>query len=293
MMFNNLLKATKLAYVAWMGLSLVSCTQSQTQTQTIAERNGWRLGIQSYTFHLFPLTEALDKTRELGIKYIEIYPGHTLGGKWGDQVFGFQMDEQTRKEVKELAGSMGLKIVGTGVFVTDKADEWEKQFTFAKAMDMEFITCEPAVADWSLVEELAKKYDIKVAVHNHPQPSAYWTPDSLLQQIAQRSKLIGSCADVGHWRREGLDQIDCLKKLEGRIVSLHFKDIIAKQQGEAEQHDVIWGTGILDVKGMLNELKRQRFEGVFSIEYEYNWENSVGDIKQCTDYFNELVNEIF
>jgi sugar phosphate isomerase/epimerase len=229
----------------------------------------------------------------LGIKYIEIYPGHTLGGTWGENVFGFEMDEQTRKEVKELAESMGIKIVGTGVFVTDRADDWEKQFAFAKAMDMEFITCEPAVKDWDLVEKLAEKYNIKVSVHNHPQPSGYWTPDSLLQQITQRSKLTGSCADVGHWRREGLDQIDCLKKLEGRLVSLHFKDIIAKQEGETEQRDAVWGTGILDVKGMLNELKRQRFEGVLSIEYEYNWENSVPDIKQCIDYFNEVVNEIF
>ncbi|MDR1557922.1 MAG: sugar phosphate isomerase/epimerase [Tannerellaceae bacterium] len=274
-----------------MGLVLVSCAQNPAQTK--AERNGWRLGMQSYTFHTFPLTEALDKTRELGIRYIEIYPGHTLGGKWGNNVFGYGMDEQTRREVKELAESKGIKIMGTGVFVTDKADEWEKQFAFAKAMDMEFITCEPAIEDWDLVEELAEKYNIRVSVHNHPQPSAYWTPDALLQQISQRGNLIGSCADVGHWRREGLDQTDCLKKLEGRIISLHFKDIVAKQEGETEQHDCIWGTGILEVKDMLNELKRQHFEGVFSIEYEYNWENSVPDIKKCIDYFNEVVNEIF
>ena len=67
--------------------------------------------------------------------------------------------------------------------------------------------------------------------------------------------MIGSSADVGHWRRDGLNQIDCLKKLEGRIISLHFKDIAPKEEGVKEQHDVIWGKGILDVKGMLQELK--------------------------------------
>ena len=58
------------------------------------------------------------------------------------------------------------------------------------------------------------------------------------------------------------------------------------------QHDVIWGKGILDVKGMLQELKRQNFKGYFSIEYEYNWENSVPDIKQCVAYFDKVTNEI-
>jgi sugar phosphate isomerase/epimerase len=272
-------------------LALFACNRENTQTK--AEQNGWRLGIQSYTFHLFPLTEALDKTQELGIRYIEIFPGHKLGGKWGDKVFGFDLDDQSRKEIKELAESKGIRIVGTGVFVAGNSDDWEKMFRLAGDMDMEFITCEPAPEDWDLVESLSQKYSIKVAVHNHPQPSAYWQPELLLAQIADRSKQIGSCSDVGHWRREGLDQTECLKKLDGRVISLHFKDIAAKQEGASEQHDVIWGTGILDVKGMLEELKRQNFKGVFSIEYEYNWENSVPDIRKCIDYFNDTVDGLF
>ncbi|MGV8096625.1 MAG: sugar phosphate isomerase/epimerase family protein [Mangrovibacterium sp.] len=262
------------------------------QAQKKAEKQGWRLGMQSYSFHKFTLTEALDKTQELGLKYIEVFPGHKLGGKWGDQVFGPQLDAKTRKELRELAALKGIKIVSTGVVVTNSPDEWEPLFQFAKDMDMEYISCEPALADWDLVENLVKQYGIKVAIHNHPQPSTYWTPDNLLKAISGRSKLIGSCADVGHWRREGLNQIDCLKKLDGRIISLHFKDIAAKKEGEKEQHDVIWGKGILDVKGMLQELKRQNFKGVFAIEYEYNWDNSVPDIKENIAYFNQVTNEI-
>lgn len=261
--------------------------------QTKAEKNGWRLGMQSYSFHKFSLVEALDKTNQLGIKNIEIYPGHRLGGKWGNQIFDFNLDVSTQREIKELAASKGIKIVGCGVYVAEKSSDWEKMFAFAKQMNLEFISCEPALKDWDMVERLAKQYNIKISVHNHPQPSEYWSPDNLLKAITGRSKLIGSSADVGHWRREGLNQIDCLKKLEGRIISLHFKDIAEKKVGEKEQHDVIWGTGILDVKGMLSELKRQNFKGVFSIEYEYNWDNSVPDIKQCVEYFNQVADELF
>lgn len=274
-------------------LLLIALLALPAMAQTKAEKNGWRLGMQSYSFHKFSLVEAFDKTNQLGIKYIEIYPGHKLGGKWGDKVFDFNLDAATQREIKELAASKGITIVGCGVYVAEKSSDWEKMFKFAKQMDLEFISCEPALKDWDLVERLVKQYTIKISVHNHPQPSDYWTPDNLLKAISNRSKLIGSSADVGHWRRDGLNQIDCLKKLEGRIISLHFKDIAEKKAGEKEQHDVIWGTGILDVKGMLKELKRQKFKGVFSIEYEYNWDNSVPDIKQCIAYFNQVTEELF
>ncbi|MDR2969306.1 MAG: sugar phosphate isomerase/epimerase [Tannerellaceae bacterium] len=262
------------------------------QAQSKAEKNGWRLGMQSFSFHLFSLTEALDKTQELGLKYMEVYPGHKLGGKWGGQIFDFNLDAQTQRELKELAASKGIKIIGTGVYVAEKSSDWEKMFRFAKSMEMEFITCEPALNDWDMVEKLSAQYGIAISVHNHPQPSDYWKPENLLQAIADRNRSIGSCADVGHWRREGLGQIDCLKKLKGRLISLHFKDIAEKKAGEKEQHDVIWGTGILNVEGMLKELKAQEFKGVFSIEYEYNWENSVPDIKKCIQYFNQVTDDI-
>ena len=86
----------------------------------------------------------------------------------------------------------------------------------------------------SIIPSVGSKYDIGISVHNHPQPSQYWTPDNLLNAIVGRNPKIGSSADVGHWRREGLDQIECLKKLDSRIISLHFKDIAEKKAGVKE-----------------------------------------------------------
>ena len=56
--------------------------------------------------------------------------------------------------------------------------------------------------------------------------------------------------------------------------------------------DVVWGTGILQVDEMLNEMKRQNFEGYFTIEYEANWENNLPDIEASIDYFNQVVDQI-
>lgn len=265
-------------------LAAVGCAPKQSA----AEKLGWKLAIQSFTFHKVSFEEALDKTSELGIKYIEAFPGHRLGDKWGDQAFGYGMDEQTRKDILNLAASKGVKIVGSGVFVPSDPSEWEEEFVFAKEMGLEYISAEPPMADWDIVDSLSNQYDIKVAVHNHPRPSTYWTPDSLLNAIEGRSLKLGACADVGHWKRCGLDHLESLRKLDGRIISLHFKDI-APKDAENGPHDVIWGTGILDVPAMLSILKEQGFKGYFAIEYEYNWDNSVPDILRSIEYFNDIL----
>ncbi|MFA7390099.1 MAG: TIM barrel protein, partial [Proteiniphilum sp.] len=97
--------------------------------------------------------------------------------------------------------------------------------------------------------------------------------------------------DVGHYRRMGLDPLECVKKLRGRIISFHFKDI-APVGSDRKLEDVVWGTGILQVDEMLNEMKRQNFEGYFTIEYEANWENNLPDIEASIDYFNQVVDQI-
>lgn len=277
-----------LLFIAAIGL-LSSCTNSSTQTK--AEKNGWKLSMQSYTFHLFSVVEALDKTQELGLHYIEIYPGQKMGEGFGDAKFGYTITSEQQSQLKELAKSKDIKIVSSGVWVPQR-DEWEKIFQFAKDMELEFISAEPVREDWNIVEDLAKQYQIKVAVHNHPNEASYWKPEILLDIIGDRSSLLGSTADVGHYKRMDVDPIPALKKLEGRLFALHFKDI-APEGPENVLEDVVWGKGFLNVKGMLEELKRQKFKGYFTIEYEANWENNLPEIKESIDYFNQIADEIF
>ena len=117
---------------------------------------------------------------------------------------------------------------------------------------------------------------------------------------------MGACADTGHWLRSGLDPVECLEKLEGRVICLHFKDLVAeepkaqdttapkkKKNSEAKaMHDVPWGTGAGNIKAQMAELKRQHFHGAFCVEYEYNWENSVPEIAKCVKFFNATCAEL-
>jgi len=255
-----------------------------------AEKLGWRLGCQAYSFNRFTFYEAVEKTAAVGLRYIEAYPGQRLSQEKPDVKTDHNLSVQDRLEVKKRLADAGVTLVNYGV-VRLSADEGEnrKVFDFAKDMGIETIVSEPPFDAFDVIEKLCEEYQINVALHNHPQPSIYWNPDTVLKVCEGRSKRIGACADTGHWMRSNINPLEAIKKLEGRIISFHFKDLNDYGRGA---HDVPWGTGKADVPALLREIKRQGIKAVFSIEYEYNWENSLPEIAECVKFFDKVAAEL-
>ncbi len=195
-----------------------------------------------------------------------------------------------RGAVQKKLADAGLKLKSYGVTPLSKdVGQCRKMFEFAKNMGIETIVSEPTEDAFDTIESLCEEYGINLAIHNHPNPSHYWNPDTVLKVCKGRSKRIGACADTGHWLRSGLNPVECLKKLEGRIINFHFKDL-NKAGGDAR--DVPWGTGVSDVKGMLAEVKRQGLKAIFLIEYEYLSENLMPEVVQCVRYFDKVAAEL-
>lgn len=251
----------------------------------------WQLGPQAYSFKEFTFYEAIDKAEQLGLHYIEAYSGQKVSKDRMDVKTNPGMSAEVRAEVKQRLKEADVKLINYGV-VKLKNDEAQCReiFDFAKDMGIETIVSEPPEDAFELIDKLCNEYNIKVAIHNHPKPSHYWNPDTVLKVCEGRSKMIGACADTGHWMRSGINPVEAIKKLEGRIVSLHLKDL--NEFGVRKAHDVPWGTGKADIKAILTELDRQGFEGSFSIEYEHNWKNSVPEIQECVDYFRKTAAEL-
>jgi sugar phosphate isomerase/epimerase len=160
-------------------------------------------------------------------------------------------------------------------------------FDFAKKLGLQTIVSEPPEDAFEMLDKLCAEYQINVAIHDHPKPSHYWNPDAVLKVCEGRSRRIGSCSDVGHWYRSGLVPLDCLRKLQGRIISLHFKDIAETKK------DVPWGTGQCDIKALMTELKRQGVKPVFSIEYESTTgQELIDNVARSIEYFNSVATEL-
>jgi sugar phosphate isomerase/epimerase len=126
-----------------------------------------------------------------------------------------------------------------------------------------------------------------MALHNHPQS---WPPDKVLAACEGHCKLIGACGDTGHWVRAGYVPVDTLKKLDGRVLHLHFKDL---NESGPKGYDVPWGTGTSNVKGMMQELKGQGYKGYFSIEYEHGSLDELAEnLPKCVEFFDRTAAEL-
>lgn len=280
--------ATAVACAATMAFVSMAFAEEKAD-KAISKEPQWKLSVQAYTFREYSLFEAIDKAKALGLKYIEAYPGQRLRPEDTSR-FDHNISAEVREQVQKKLKEAGIKMVNYGVVDVGTTEaSARKVFDFAKAMGIETIVSEPDPKMMETLDELTREFKINLAIHNHPKPSRYWNPEFVLQAVEGRSKRVGACADTGHWQRSGLDPTECLKKLEGRIISLHFKDLNERSPGA---HDVPWGTGAGDVPSMLAELKRQGFSGVFSIEYEHNWKSSMPEIAKCIEAFNRIAKDL-
>lgn len=168
---------------------------------------------------------------------------------------------------------------------------WAKQFDIAKQLGVEFVTTEPPLNMWDQIDSLAGAYGVKVAIHEHWKGfSHYWDTDTTLMAIKGHPNFY-VCADLGHWPKSGIDPLDAVKKLSGRIIGVHFKDIAA--YNDPTLKDVVTGTGVIKFPEIFEELRKQNFSGHIYIERDsVEPQGNLPSVMQEIKYFNEQVSRL-
>ena len=225
------------------------------------------MAVQCWTFRKFTFFETLQKVKDLGIKYLEAYPGQALSSNTPDVQLDHNLSDEQLQMMRNKLNEMGITLVNYGVVDLGKDEaNMIKVFNFAKKMGITTIITEPEFDDFSLIEKLVQQYNIKIAIHNHPTPSRYALPQTVLEHVKGLDKRIGSCADTGHWLRSGVVPVKALRLLKGRIISTHLKDL--NEFGVKEAYDVPFGLGAANIHDILAELTLQKYQGYLVIEYE-------------------------
>ena len=176
--------------------------------------------------------------------------------------FGDGLSAEQRKTIKQKLADSGVKLVNFGVV----GISGRKTFDFAKDMGIETIVSEPARRRFPEIGRALRRVRNQYGHSQPPQAVALLESGHGAQGDQGAEQADRRLLRHGPLVRSGLNAVECLKKLEGRIISFHFKDV---NKSGHDAHDVPWGTGISDVKGMLTEIHRQGVKAVFSIEYEY------------------------
>jgi sugar phosphate isomerase/epimerase len=247
-----------------------------------AEKLGWRLGCQAWTFHRSTLFDAIEKTASLGLKYIETYVGQRLSEDHPAVEFRSNLPANLRTLVKKKAADSGVKLLSH----CDVDGPPQELLQFCKDLGMEMLIAEPPKDALDAFEKLCKEYAIPLALTNHPKPALYSNPDTVLKACNGRSQWIGASGDIGHWVREGYNPSECMHKLEPRLLQFHFRDM-NRYGGEAM--DVPLGTGMCNIKEILARLHHKRIKPIFMLEYKDSY--SLPQLAQSIKFFDNVAAE--
>ena len=253
--------------------------------------HGVTIGVQSYSFRDRPLDEAIAGMKEVGIGLCEMSQGHMEDREDAQKPGGRERLRQWRLSVP-LAEfeAAGQKFRDAGIdlhaynysFKDDFTDqEIERGFEMAKALGARVITASANVATSKRIDPLAKRYKIRVGMHNHSRirPNEFATPADWDAARKGMSEYIAINLDIGHFTAAGLDPLDYLAKHHGDIVTLHIKDR-KKDQGD----NVPFGEGDTPIKEVLTLLRDKQYPIPANIEYEYKGEDTIAEMKRCFAY---------
>jgi sugar phosphate isomerase/epimerase len=268
-----LLSSTALAAVNYTNESFAALTKTGGDPF-----HGLKVGVTSYTWLKFSIDQAIAMTKQAGAKYISLKEVH----------LPLKSTSEQRHEVHKKLEEAGLTLMGGGViYFKNNEEEIQNVFEYAKDAGMATIVCSPDVDALDAVEKLVKKYDLKIAIHNHgPGDKKYPSPLDVMRLVKDRDSRMGVCMDVGHTVRIGQDPIEAIQQCASRLYEFHMKDVTAAvATGKATEV----GRGVIDIVGVLKALVKLKWPYHLALEYEVKSENPLPGVVESFAYMRGIL----
>ena len=251
-------RASRRRFLQVAGASAVACATSTRARLSAAPAASvpYQLGMASYTLRAFPMEQAIEMTKRLGLTRIAFKDFHLKMDATPAQI------AETVARVKDA----GLELYGGGVIYMKSEAQVDRAFEYAKAAGMKLIIGVPNYELLAYTNKKVQEYDIPVAIHNHgPDNPLFPTPQSAYERIVGLDRRIGLCIDAGHTQRSGIDPSESAERYADRLLDVHIKDVSA---ATAQGRTVEIGRGVIDIPKLLRTLKRINFAGTLALEYE-------------------------
>jgi inosose dehydratase len=236
-----------------------------------------QLGLASYTLRTLKLDDVIVVAKRLNLNGIALKSMH----------MPIEAPAEETKAAAEKVRAAGLKLYGAGVIYMKTAQEAENAFTYAKTAGLETIIGVPNHELLTQVNELVKKHDIKLAIHNHgPGDNLYRSPNGVYEKIKDLDRRIGLCIDIGHVVRIGEDPIALIKKYKDRLYDMHMKDV-NKVAEDGTPLEI--GRGVIDIPGVIGALKSIGYNQQVAIEYEKDGDDPVPGLAESVGYLRGIM----
>ena len=258
--------------------------------------SGVTIGAQSYSFRDRPLDDAIGAMRKIGIGSCELWSGHfeplresrrAENGRELLRAFRLETPIGDFEAIGTKFHEAGIDLHSLNYSFRDHFTDEEiaRGFEMAKAMGAKALTASATVSVAERVNKYARKYDMRVGMHNHSRirENEYATPADFAAASEGRSHIVVNL-DIGHFVAAGFDPVDYIRKHHDSIVTLHVKDR-KRDQGE----NVPFGEGDTPIREVLTLMRDNGYEFPANIEYEYKGGDAVEEVGKCFAYCKQAV----
>jgi len=248
----------------------------------------FRLGIAGYTFHKFNLDQTLEMLKKVDVHYLCIKDFHLPLKSTDQEVAAFH----------EKCKSFGVAGYGVGPIYVGSEEEVSAAFAYAKRVGTQTLVGVPFKMDGKkrvaspemlkLIDQKVKEYDIRFAIHNHgpDMPELFPNAESGIELIKDLDVRVGLCLDIGHQFRDGKDPVKAILDYASRIYDVHIKNV---SDSNKSGKGVEMPRGMIDMPSVVRALRKVKYSGVCSLEYEKDMADPLAGIAESIGYFRGVM----
>ncbi len=267
---RQFLKVTAAGAIA-AGLPLQNVLASPVKSKQTG--TSFSLGIAGFTFARHDVDKSIEMMKRVGVNNLSIKDFHLPY-------------KSTQEQINEILGkfkSAGLNIYGVGVVYMTTKEFVDQAFEYARMAGVKTMICAPNYDLLPYVNEKVKSADIKLAIHNHgPDNKLFPNATDIWNNIKDLDPKIGICIDIGHTVRDGADPVQDIMRYGTRIYDVHIKDV---DKASKEGKTIEMGRGIIDIPGVVAALRKIKFTGSCSLEFEKDMNDPLAGIAESIGYW--------
>jgi len=188
--------------------------------------------------------------------------------------------------IKKFANA-GISVYTLGVVYMKSKEFIDQAFSYAKMAGVNMMVAAPDYELLDYVEVKVRETGIRIAIHNHgPDNPLYPNATDIWNNIKERDAGIGICIDIGHTVRDCEDPASDIFRYGKRIYDCHIKDVTSANK---EGKTVEMGRGIIDIRGVISALKKIKYTGKCSLEFEKDMKDPIAGIAESIGYWKGVL----
>ena len=236
----------------------VSCVTASYVADQIEYPGGIDWGLAAETITRRPMLELVDGMLE------RLAPAQLAGIEfWFPHVWPANITPALASAIRQRLAARGMVCCACAGGVGDPQQDpygSEERFQTACLLGAPLIAGHANARAIPWLSRLCARYGVRLAHENGRERDA-----SQIQAVIQRGNgWIGAALDTGNLAAQGGDPVGAIRQIGERIMHVHMKDVPAVGSHEC----VALGSGIVDVRGVVRELKTCGYDGWLSIEIE-------------------------